>query len=147
MEFGLAIIGNIDQNKSNLIIKLSDRMECFFKDKHYGKDIKSITIGIVCVSPQFEQFFKEKKPKYTKGKKVTSPDGIPFTLEDNFEYSIKINFDSFKNANEKEAEIILAKELSKSLIVLEQMKAKIKDFNLDIFKSDFIDYFKKNKLL
>ena len=63
--------------------------------------------------------------KYTKGVKVIKPDGIPFTLEDSFEYRIKIDFETFKNADEEEARKLLAKEILASLVVFEKVKSKI----------------------
>jgi hypothetical protein len=148
MNFGLAINITVEiDNKADIIQCLSDDLKKYFENKWYGSDIKSYFIGVVCVSPQFDQFFKEKKPKYTKGKKVIAPDGIPFTLEDNFEYSIKIDFEFFKNAGEEEAKKILAKELLASLTIVEQVKTKIKNFDLEAFKSDLTDYFQERKLL
>jgi len=147
MELGLAIIGNIDQTKSNLIVKLSDEMNAVFINKNYGNSIKSYTIGIVCVSPQFEQFFKVKKPKYTMGKKIIYPDGLPFTLEDSFEYSIKINFDDFAKVDGPSAVKILAKEILYSLKVLDELKGKIKDFDIVKFKEDLEQFFiEKNSI-
>jgi len=147
MKFGLAItLTNEVKNKSGIIQPLSDDLEHYFENRQYGADIKTFTIGIVCISPQFEQFFKEKKPKYTKGVKVINPDGIPFTLEDNFEYSIKIDFETFKNADEEEARKLLAKEILASLVVFEKVKSKIKDFDMDSFKADLEEYFKSHNL-
>ncbi|WP_264536247.1 hypothetical protein [Flavobacterium sp. N1736] len=147
MDLGLAIIGNIDQKKTDLIVKLSDEMKVYFRNKTYGSDIKAYTIGIVCVAPQFAQFFKAQKPKYTKGKKVINPDGIPFTLEDSFEHSIKLDFETFKNSSEVEAKKYLAQEILKSLDIIETMKAKIKDFDLINFKRDLESYFKEKNLI
>ncbi|MBK8805409.1 MAG: hypothetical protein IPO21_01680 [Bacteroidales bacterium] len=147
MEIGLAIIGNIDQSKSDLIITLSDELKEGFKNKNYGASIKSYTIGVVCVAPQFEQFFKETKPKYTKGKKIINPDGIPFTLEDSFEYSIKIDFDDFTKADKLAALKIITKEILFSLKVLDELKGKFKDFNTIKFKEDLELFFKERKLV
>ena len=147
MEFGLAITGNIEQSKSNLIVKLSDEFELFFRNYNYGDEVKSFTIGIVCVAPQFEKFFKEKKPKYTKGVKIINPDGIPFKLEDSLEYSIKLDFETFKNGTEEECKKLLAKEILNSLSVVESMKNKIKDFDLEKFKADLERYFKEKELI
>jgi hypothetical protein len=147
MDFGLAITSNLEQEKTNLITNLSDELELAFKDKNYGNDVKAYTIGVVCVAPQFEQFFKPKKPKYTKGKMEINPDGIPFTLEDNFEYSIKIDFETFKNGTAEECRKTLAKEILSSLSVVESMKSKIKDFDLEKFKADLESYFKKKELI
>jgi hypothetical protein len=144
MKFGLAIIlTNEVENKTDIIQSLSDELKISFASKQYGQDIKSYTIGIVCVSPQFEQFFKEKRPKYTKGKKVINPDGIPFTLEDSFEYDIKIDFESFKNANEEEVKRILAEEILASLVAFEKMKSKIKNS----FKEDLEEHFRSQNLI
>lgn len=148
MEFGLAItLTNEIKKKSGIIQSLSDDLSSHFKDRYYGTDIKAYTIGIVCVSPQFSQFFKEKKPKYTRGKKIVSSGGVPILLEDNFEYSIKIDFESFKDADEQEARKILAKEILASLVVFEKLKSKIKDFDMDSFKEDLGQFFRNHGLI
>lgn len=148
MNFGLALNVSVEiKNKSMLIQSLSNELEEYFKTKQYGADIKTFTIGVVCISPQFEPFFKEKKPKYIKGIKVINPDGIPFTLEDDFEYDVKIDFESFKNANEEEARKILAGKILLSLIVFEKIKSKIKDFDMNSFKADLEEYFKNHNLI
>lgn len=147
MKLALAVIGNIQDEKSSLIVDFSDAMKMYFKDKSYGNDIKSYTIGIVCVSPEFEIFFKAKKPRYTRGKKETVEEGILFTLEDSFEYDIKIDFETFKNADEYEMQKILATEILKSLFVLDDMSKKINDFDSVNFKNDLEQYFKKKGLI
>jgi len=149
MNFGLAINLSVEIDKKWIYIdSLSEELKTYFKNKQYGNDIKSYTIGIVCVSPQFDQFYKKEiRPKYTKGIKVINPDGIPFTLEDSFEYRIKIDYESFKSADEEEAKKILAKEILASLVVFEQMRKKIKDFDMDSFKADLEEYCKSHNLL
>jgi hypothetical protein len=147
MNFGLAIYSDLDQEQTSLIVNFSDQLKDYFKNKYYGDDVKAYTIGVVCVSPQYEQFFQVKKPRYTKGKKETIQHGIPFTLEDNFEYSIKIDFESFKNADNERAKKILAKEILASLTILDQMKSKIKDFDSTKFKGDLMEYLKEQKLI
>jgi hypothetical protein len=148
MDFGLAIKLSFEiRNKSDVIQSLSGDLKAYFENKKYGNDIKNYTIGIVCVSSKFDQFYKKEiKPKYTKGIKVISQDGIPFTLEDNFEYSIKIDFEGFKNADDQESKNILAKHILASLVVFEKMKSKINDFDVVSFKADLEDYFKSQKL-
>jgi len=147
MKFGLAVIGNYEQDKSRLIVSLSEDLKLYFKDKCYGSDIKSYTIGVISVSPQFEQFFKKKKPRYAKGKKETVVEGIPYTVEDSFEYDFKLDFETFKNANEYESQTILAKEILKSLSVLDDIRGKIKNFDCVKFKSDLQYYFKEKGLI
>jgi hypothetical protein len=149
MNFGLAVNVSVEiSNKAHYIQSLSNDLEAYFKNRTYGIDIKSYTIGIVCVSPQFDQFYKKDiKPKYTRGIKVINPDGIPFTLEDSFEYRIKIDYESFKSADEEEAKKILTKKILASLVVFEQMRKKIKDFDMNGFKADLEEYFKSHSLI
>ena len=149
MIFGLAITTSVEIDKKWIYINsLSEELKIYFKNKQYGNDIKSYTIGIVCVSPSFDLFYKKEiKPKYTKGVKVIKPDGIPFTLEDSFEYRIKIDYESFKNATEDEARKLLAKEILVSLVVFEKLKSKIKDFDMNSFKADLEEYFKSHNLI
>lgn len=149
MEFGLAITTSveIDDNKVNIIQTLSDELEKYFEHKSYGKSIKSLVIGIVCISPRFERFFKNKKPTYIKGKKVITADGISVTVEDSLEYSIKLNYTLFKNAEDAEAKNILSEEILASLGFIEQMKSKISEFDFEMFSSDLIEYFYLRNLL
>lgn len=149
MNFGLAIIVSVEiRNKTYIIQSLSDDLEAEFKNKTFGNDIKSFILGILCVSPQFEQFYKKEiKPKYTKGPKVMNMDGIPFTLENSFEYRIKIDYENFKNADELGARKILAREIIGSLAVFDTMRSKIKDFDLASFKTDLVDYFEGHQLV
>lgn len=141
MEFELAVIWNYEPNKSSLIVGLSDELKINFKDKNYGSDIKSFTIGFVCISPQFEQFFKAKKPRYIRGKKEMVVEGVPFILENSFEYDINLDFETFKNDTEEECRLLLAKEILSSLSIVESMKSKLKDFDLERFKADLEIYF------
>jgi hypothetical protein len=150
MDFGLAVTITPEvQGKSIIIHSLSGDLNFFFKNKDYGNDVKSYTIGVHCqnVPPGFEKFSKLPKPSYTKRKKIINPDGIPFTLEDSFEHSIKLDFETFKNASEIEAKKYLAQEIINSLDVIETMKSKIKDFDFLTFKTDLENYFKEKNLI
>lgn len=147
MNFGLAIIANNSREKSDLIAKFEIDMKLHFQNKDYGLGIKSFVIGLVCVEPQFERFFPIKKSKYTKGKRVIKCDGIPFTLEDSFEYSIKINPTEFIIASEIDSQKLIAQGISESMNIFDTMKRKIKDFDSLSFKKDIEIYFKEKGLL
>lgn len=147
MDFGLAITSSIEVEKKHLITEFSDGIEEYFKAKNYGNDLKSIVIGVICVSPNFEKFFKIKKPVYTKGKKEFSDEGFSYTIEDNLEYNLKLNFSEFQSLSEEEAKKIIAKEILISLNTLDSIKKKIKDFNWEQFKQDLETYFKEKNLI
>jgi len=76
MKFGFAqyLSRGLD-NQSIIIQKLSDESKRFFLNKNYGYGLKSLSIGIICVSKEFEQFFKPKKPKFIKSR-VSVIDGL-----------------------------------------------------------------------
>lgn len=84
---------------------------------------------------------------YTKGRKESIVDGMPFAVEDSFEYSAKLEYDIVKNANKEEVRKILAMEILASSVVFEKFKSKIKDFDFDRFRMDLEEYFKSQSLI
>lgn len=148
MNFSIALYTSREiVNKSNLIISLSNAIKEYFENKSYGVDLKSIIVGLICVSPQSEAFFKQRKPKYNKEKKSVKSEGFEYENEKYLEYDLKIDFQSFKNADEEEARKILAREILASLSVFEKMKSKITDFDMNRFKADLEEYFKSRSLI
>lgn len=150
MEFGLSEYISVEiSKKSHLITLLSEEMKSFLHEEEYGSSLKSLFIGIVCVSPQFETFFKPRKPKYIKDKKtiISQATRVQYEIEKCLEYDIKIDFETFKNGKESECRKLLAKEILESLSVLDDMKGKINDFNAEQFKADLENYFKEKELI
>ncbi len=134
MEFGLAkYLSNDLTNKSKIIQDYSERLSEFFKSKYYGDGLKDISVGIICVSPEFESFFKPRKPKFTKSKTVVI-DGLSTVYDHVFECDVKLDYESFKKANNEEMLKITATELVSILDVLKEKK--IKDFDIDRFQQD-----------
>jgi hypothetical protein len=129
------------RNKSRCLNDFSNEMEEYFKDKNYGKDLKEIVVGIVCVSNYFEQFFKPRIPKYTKEKKSVKSQYTKqeYDIEKCLSYDIKLDFDTFKNSSEIEAK--------KYLSIILEFKPKIKDFDFINFKKDLQNYFKENEFI
>lgn len=135
MELGLAkYLSNDLTSKSKVIQEYSDKLSEFFKTKNYGDGLKDISIGIICVSPEYESFFKPRKPKFTKSKTVVM-DGLNTIYDHVFECDVKLDYESFKKANNDEMLKIIAKELVNILDVLKGKK--IKDFDIDRFQRDF----------
>lgn len=148
MNFSIALYTSRETaNKASLITSLSEAIKEYLENKSYGSDLKSVIIGIICVSPQSEAFFKVRKPKYTKDKKHIKSEGFEYENEKYLEYDLKIDFESFKNANEKEAKKALAREILASLVVFENMKSKIKDFDTNSFKIDLKKFFESHNLI
>lgn len=146
MEIALVKYASADIRKeTGFINSFSNDMEDYFKKKTYGDDLIEIVIGIICVSPVFEAFFKPGKPKYIKEKKGVKSEFTKqeYDIEKCLTYDIKLDFETFKNFSEIEAKKYLSLEILKSLEIIEVMKSKIKDFNLINFKKDLEDYFKE----
>lgn len=146
MEFALAQTTSVELDKqASFITNFSNHLENYFLKKDYGKDLKSIIIGINCVSPNFEQFFKIQKPKYIGNKKVSISKytGQSYEIEKCLSYDLKLDFETFKNISEIEAKKYLSEEILKSIDIIGTMQKKIKDFDLLMFKKDLSSYFKE----
>ena len=131
MKIGLAVTKTKDiEDKQFVFTKIDNILESYFLSKNYGSGISELYIGIICVAPEFEQFFNEEtKPKYSGGI---------------LEYRIKLNYNIFKEKDIKDATTMLVKDILKSVTIIEGLKAKIKDFNIQLFESDLEALFRDN---
>jgi hypothetical protein len=117
----------IKNGVSDYFKQVSDNISEFLRTKDYGDGLKTIYIGIICVAPEFDFFFKVRKPKYKKGTVVTIEDGRPYERTDALVYDIKLDYDVFVNADEHEVKKVLSTELLKSFAVFNSMKIKLFD--------------------
>ena len=130
---------------SKLFNSINEELKKYFENKEYGDSLKELYIGVVCISPEFEMFFKLKKPKYTL-KKETVKENITYKLNKAFQYESKLHFDELKRVNNNEkAKEILRREIINSFIYFEQINIKLKDFDIKTFKED-LEFFLKNKI-
>ena len=144
MKIGLAQFVSADiRTEANFISDFSNEMEEWCAEKKYGNDLIELVIGIICVSPGFEAFFKPGKPKYIKEKKDVKSEFTKnaYDIEKCLTYNIKLDFETFKKFSEIEAKKHLALEILQSLEIIETMKTKIKDFDFANFKEDLKKYF------
>ncbi len=138
-KLGISVSREVD---SALIINISNKLEDFFNEENYGDGVKGITIGLICVSENYEAFFKINKPKYTKEKKVKGIDGITYYTENSFTYDCKINFNTYQSAND----IGRKKLVSENILSISKevfKKKRIKDFNEDDFIKALESFFIK----
>lgn len=128
----------IKNGVSDYFKQVSDNTSEFLRTKDYGNDLKTIYIGIICVAPEFDFFFKVRKPKYKKGTVVTIQDGRSYERTDALVYDIKLDYNVFVNADEYEAKKMLSIELLKSFAVFSSVKIKL--FDRKSFESDMSCY-------
>ena len=110
MKVGLAIFSTPEiEDKTPIIIDLSDRLNSFFETRFYGNDLKDITFGLEFIPESFSQFFNKNK-KYYKGDKEITHDGISIKVSNALEYSLLMPYEQVKKSEELQlVEIILNK--------------------------------------
>src|SRR5262245_55766843 len=104
MKFGFALYSNFSTEQSSEITKYSDFLEQYISDRNYGNEVKEMYVGIICVKPEFEQFFKKRAVKYKQGIKSEITDGQLITTQDCLTFDLK--FDYSKIGNLKGQELI-----------------------------------------
>ena len=124
MDFGLSaeISDDADKN-SDVITRVSKYFEGYFEKRYYGEGIETFVIGIICVRPEVDFFFEERRVKYSKKKRELT-------------YDIKLDYQQFVDSNEKEIIKLLSEKIVDSLKKIEGKK--IPDFDRDQFKNDLI---------
>ncbi len=147
MKLGVSVNVSIEvEDKTQIIHSLFNELEMNFSKKNYGKGLLQIIIEIVCLSPEFEEFFPLRKPKYIELKEYVT-EGINIKDEKLFTYSLKIDFILFKNQTIQANKHLLALEILKSLSNLDALPKKVKDFDKERFRADMEAFFKEQNLL
>lgn len=105
-----------------LISILSDSLNTYFKNKNYSEALSEINVGVICVKPEFEQFFSVDAPVYTKERAL-------------LEFKVKFDFSKMASSNdEKRKSLILEKifsEIPKTISGFEEI-----EFDIDKFTED-----------
>ena len=152
MDTGLSIVTDLgSESKVKCMIKISDLMEDYFKDKDYGMiNYYWIVCKAVKTIPGFEKFSSVERPMFKKVRKIRELDG---TIKDYFgvySYGIKFDYeeyDRFVAASDEEAERMIAQKVIDSLSNLDRLSKKAAGFDKERFKSDLIWLFSQHKLI
>ncbi len=119
-----------------------DSLKLYFKEKSYGQHINQLIIGVVCMAPQFEPFFKPRRPQYRTEEKTYIHRGVELTTPAMYlAYDLRLDFEKYLNS--KEPKPIFAQDALASLNTISTIK-KIKDFDMVSFKADFEQFFTEN---
>jgi hypothetical protein len=138
MEIGYAQVGGVGQEFNSLLNSLREKTKILFEDKFYGEDLFELVVGIVCVAPEFDQFFKVGKSKYQKERKEYIEEGVKYVLDRSFEYSIKLDYQLYRTLKGEELKENLFREIFNSFEIFNSpaIKKKIKDFDREAFFKD-----------
>ncbi len=122
MEFGLAleISSLLNSHGTEVLTSASDALAEYFAPRQYGAAVGTIVVGIICVQEEFEPHIKPIT-RIIRSQKL-------------LEYSVKLDLESFRNADDSEARCILGSTILNSLGLIEEMK--IADFDLCKFEED-----------
>ncbi len=147
MKFALTIEVSVGvEDKTRLIVDLSNKLTEYFANRNYGNDVIRILIGMICVAPEFEWFSTIRKPRYKFYRKYKR-DGIELIEDRDFTFDLKLDYESFKNQSDEENNKMLTSEILKSLSNLDKLPKKVKNFDKEKFKNDVEDFFKEQNLL
>jgi hypothetical protein len=82
-------------------------LELRLEHKYYGEDIQEFLLGFICVSPAYDSFFKPRRDRYTKARKVSHKDGFEIVRERTFECEVLLPYDTLATASIEEAKSLL----------------------------------------
>jgi len=146
LTFGIAQYTNLTQEQNNWINDLSNELESFFENRNYGKDLNELYFGLITVKPEFDQFFKKKRPVYKNGERTSYVDGIERKSNNCVEISCKLEFNQVIELKKTE---LIEKVCGELLIESDCLTrlSKLKNFDFETFKSDFENYMIEKKYL
>jgi len=139
LNFGIAQYTSLSQEQSNWINDLSVELKSFFENRDYGKDLNELYFGIIIVKPEFDQFFKVKRPRYKPGERTSFVDGFEIKSNNCVEIDCKIEFNKVSALNKTE----LIKKVSEEILTTSgslTRLSKLKDFDFNSYKVDLEKY-------
>ncbi len=143
MEFTLSQETNLEQERINAITAFSQELKNYFSDKNYGADIEKVVIGLICVKPEFELFFKARKPTYVS-KKTETHGSVFVEIRKSYSYDLQLDFEKFSRIPLEKIPKAIAAHILQSLSHFHSLPNKVKDFNADLFESDAVRFFKEH---
>lgn len=131
--------------KDSDVEELEIALQLFFYEKNYGHSIVDYLIGIICVHPNFDPFFKPKRPSYVENKNINL-EGFDVSIYKTFSLDIKLNFEDYYKSDKENGLKMIANEIITTVKYL-KYPAKIKDFDKEIFFQDLSLFFKNKRLI
>ncbi|MGZ5218942.1 MAG: hypothetical protein ACXWC7_02655 [Chitinophagaceae bacterium] len=143
----IAVADHFFQHKTYLVHKLSALAIDFFKVRNYSLDLDTITISFIFVKsrPGYEDWYKEKSPRYVSFKTGKSRlTGEIYEIKKRFSYDIKFSdelLDRFKIASDMDSMKMIARETLASVYKLDVLVRRINGFDKRKFVADLQEFF------
>ncbi|MGI4742704.1 MAG: hypothetical protein ACRYG7_46695 [Janthinobacterium lividum] len=120
------------------------RLQTYMEHKDYGEDIQAFLLGFICVSPAYNSFFKPRRDRYTKARKVSHKDGFEIVRERMFECEVLLPYDTLATASIEEVKGLLTQEVLQAVERLHKHKPKLESFDIHSFIQDIRFFFANN---
>jgi hypothetical protein len=120
------------------------RLQAYMEHKDYGEDIQEFLVGFICVSPAYHSFFKPRRDRYTKARKVSHKDGFEIVRERTFECEVLLPYDTLITASIEEVKRLLTQEILQAVERLHKQNLKFKFFDIESFTQDVRLFFANN---
>ena len=146
MKFAIAQYTNLSQERNNWITDLSVELKSFFENRNYGDDLKELYFGLITVKPEFDQFFKKKKPQYRPGERTTTVDSREIKTNNCVEIDCKLDFTQVSDLDKGELISKVCEEILRESDSLTRI-LKLKEFDFQAYKSDLQSYFWDKKYI
>lgn len=151
MKFGISLkIDEPAKLRSSLIHSLDQQLRTYFSPRDYGKDIQDYVLLIICVGKASDQLFPTNKPTYVDHKVSKNRfTGVPVEMNKLFMNEVKLDqseYAYFLQAEDKDAQKLLAKKILQSLGDLDTLPRKVRDFDKLRFKNDMEEFFRQYSL-
>jgi len=144
LRIGIAIESDWKADKNiGYITSFSDALNNEMKSSKFAQTTLNVYVGFICMATEqgFEQFFKERKPRFTKKQISKELDGVKTEYENVFTYDIKLSnqeFEAFCTANKSEAISLFAKHLISSFGKLDHLKTRLKDLDIKELRNSLV---------
>lgn len=126
MKFALTaeISGEI-LDRSEAITALSNNMSDFIANKDYGNGVEHFYVGVICVHPDFDPFFKKRRPRLTKLVKKNRITNTLMNIRNSLSMDIKLDYNESKLYSVKQLKSKILNEIIKSSTDIKRKKIKI----------------------
>lgn len=140
IDIGFNFLSKDCVSKEPAINEVSEACKNFVASNYYGESIEKILIGLIAVEPIYDAFAKPRRPRYTEHKETMAFGSIPIVTHKTLEIEIKLDFEQFLIADDKELQKMVSIEVLKTLHSLKLPK-KVTDFNKERFVADLDNLF------
>lgn len=114
---------------------VENKVNALISNQQYGNGLLTIYVGWICLTPEYEPFFKLRKPKFYQNKEM-SVVGRCFFLVNALEYEIKLDYTIIHSFTLDQFELFIEKQLITSLISTIKGNKKITELNADLLFKD-----------